>query len=358
MLITAAVAASATETTLTVTRATLPSFYPGAVEAVAQEEGDAVQVCILFETARVDDIIYELLSDVVGIDDFFLPVADWAAAIDQGYQSYLFNRLITEPVGVKQLLEEITQHNILLWWDERAQEVKLDTMIPRQVSGVVLNDTDDIMMDSVAVTDDIENRVSQVWVYTGIRSPIIDNTELKSYSTVNIRADLDAESRLEYGGSKIRQIFSEWLPTGNAVSSEIASRYLLNYKSTTKIISLIVDSKNDRTWTGQVLQANTQFVQDEFGRNKILQYRILEAKETLSAEGVSLKFMLSEQPTVFRFGMIAPDLNPEDAAAFPDYTPASQALKDRYAFIGYDDGTGPPPEAENFPDNTSPYQIV
>ena len=58
-------------------------------------------------------------------------VKEWQDTIDFGLENYLFTALITEPTPVKDLIKELTEHSILVWYDEREQKVKMDSIMCR-----------------------------------------------------------------------------------------------------------------------------------------------------------------------------------------------------------------------------------
>ena len=79
----------------------------------------------------------------------------------------------------------------------------------------------------------------------------------------------------------------------------------------------------------------------------------------ITQKGVKYQYVMAEEPGLIRTGVITPNDDPTiPANPFPDYTAASDSLKSQYMFIGYDDGSGPPPVAQNFPDGTEPYKII
>lgn len=346
--------------TLTVNRATLPSIYDDPEHTAEEHSAEStIQGCWYFDEVRIDDLVYFLLNTGAGIDASFLPLSDWQQVIDAGLQNYLLSALLTEALGVKQLLQEICELNILLWWDERDQEVQMDALIPGRVTAGPYTDDVNIVKDSVSVSKDVKSRLSQIWVIFGDRNPIRDRDKVSTYRRIETRSDLDAETPEEYGDSRVRRIWSRWLPLDKrSVAGEIGSRLLIEYRDTKTVLAMTLDPKDDDQWTGDLLLVETRYVQGIYGGAANLGYRILEVNEQLSMEGVRYKYVMQEAAQLQRIGVITPNEDPENPGnSFPDYTPASDALKNQYAFIGYDDGTGPPPEPLPFPDGTPPYQI-
>jgi hypothetical protein len=211
--------------TLTVTRGTMPSIYTGTMNAEEHSQDATVQHCYFYDEQDIDDVVKHLTVDTAGISSAYTPLTDWQTVVDFGLQSYKFSALITEPTGVKDLLEEVTQHSILLWWDEREQEISMDSLINRSQVGGPYDDDQHNVAESVNVARDDKGRVSQVWVAHGLRNPVLEMDELKNFESVKVSVDLDAEGANQYNQKKVRRIWSRFLPTSlGSVASEIANR--------------------------------------------------------------------------------------------------------------------------------------
>jgi hypothetical protein len=343
--------------TLTVVRAAMPSIYSGPMTAEEHEEESTVQHCYEFADTAIDDAVEYLLKDVAGISASYLDTTGWADVVAFGLQSYLLSALITEPTGVNDLLKEITEHTILLWWDEREQLVKMDSILNRPPDYGPFTDDDHIIADSVQVARSDKERISQAWIAYGHRNPVLELDELKNFNAVRVTADVDSESADQYNERKVRRVWSRFLPrTSKAVASEIANRLVNYYKETKKVITLTMDPKDDDAWTGDIIKVGTRQRQDAFGMTPLLDYRVLQVSEKLSAGDVKYQYVVqSTDRDAARIGVITPDTNPEDEPnTFPDYADATDTLKSRYAFICADDrGDG---EAGFSPDE-APYEI-
>ena len=359
MEVTAASNTAGDSWTLTVTRATLPSIYTLSPTAEEHDDESTVQPCWYFDAIRIDDLVYFLLNTGAQINSSFLPASEWEAVIDFGLQSYLFSALIIEPEGIKTLLDEITEHTILLWWDTRAQVIKMDSIINRKLDAGPFTDDDNIIDGSVAVSKDVEGRISETWISHGLRSPLEDTDKLQSYQRTDIAIDSDKESALEYGDVRVKSLMSRWMPLSlAAVASEIGNRLLNSYKLTKTVMQMGMDPKDDDIWTGNRIYVKTRYVQDQFGANLLGGYRIIETNEQISKSGVKYKYTMLSESALLRIGLITPDKEPDapgetpppGAPDFPDYPDASDALKNHYAFIAPDSGF--------FSDETQAYQIV
>lgn len=345
---------SAGSYTLTVTRASMPSVYTGTMTAEEHSEDSTVQHCYFYNAQEVDDIVNHLLVTTAGISSAYTPLTDWQSVIDFGLQSYTFSALITEPTGVNDLLDEITQHTIMLWWNERDQEIQMRSIIQLAQDYGPFDDTDNVIAESVSVVRDDKSRVSQVWVAYGLRTPVLEMDELKNYSAVKVSVDLDAESANEYNQKKVKRIWSRWLFLDKgAVASEIANRLLRQYKDTKHIITMDLDPKDDDAWTGDIVGLATRQVQDATGTTPTRDYRVLEVNEMFKGDAVQYSYTLQSVAGIngasaSRYGLIGPN-------TLTTYDVESEANKSKYAFVASDDrGDGDP----GFSPSDDPYLII
>jgi len=354
-----------------VQRSTAPDIYDDSLnEQVQHDVGAAIQPCYFFNEARVDEVLLVLLRDAALIEPGYLPVATWDLAVQEGgLDNYLMTALLTEPTGVNDLLVELSQHGVYMWWDEREQEVLIKSLITQDFDGDPYNENTDIISGSIQVTRDVKNRVSQVTFYFGLRFPTMDLEQKTSYSAWQAKRDLQAESPEEYGQKKIVEIFSRWLPSQKAATaSEIGTRLLRSYRDSKIILSMSLDPKDDDAWTGDVVGVVSALIQDSTGAPLSKNYLVLQVDEKIADSGVVYDYLMQGESTLRRAGVITPNQDidilqfdgddlytgPEllvvgDGTAFPDYDVASAALKARYAFIAPDSGV--------FDDGKPAYQI-
>ena len=341
--------------TLTVTRGTLPSAYSGTSDAEAHSAEATVQHCYFYNALEVDNIVENLLKDVAGIGASYLDTTGWQDVIDFGLQGYTFTALITEPTAVKDLLDEITEHTLLIWWDERTQKVKMDSIIRRANDYGPFDDDSHLIAGSVSVARDDKSRVSQFWMHYGLRNPTLEMDETKNYAVVKVSADLDAETVNEYNQSKIKKVFSRWLTLDNkAVASEIANRYVNDYRDTKHLITATMDPKDDDAWTGDKVSITTRQVQDRFGASVERSYRALQVKEKFQKGAPVYEYVFQSiggiydgsEPSIY--GLITPN-------SMSDYGSATLDEKSKYAFIAHNDRGD---SNAGFPPNERPYVII
>ncbi len=336
---------------ITVNRATMPNFYPiSAMESASHEKGATVQICKLYNGVRADIIIKDLLENFAGIaSSFFMP--NWLTFGATWLSDYVYYRLISEPKGVTELVDEICRNNIILWYDTREGLVKYDTLRPRtDAATLILSDNESIIEGTFKQQEERLSRRSQVWLHFGIRNPVLEADKLVNFQSVKIVVDTDSESEFAYNSISVIRIFNDWLPVPRGAFSiidskaqNILARSLAWHKDPKTIATLMLDMKDYSIWVGDVVDVDSQFIQDFNGKNKVTRFIVSEAKETLGANGPMYAYKLvstGEVRDVDRFGLIGPDDDPENPGNIPpDYLLATTTYKDTYAFIANDSAT-------------------
>jgi len=243
--------------------------------ATAQSAGDTAQLCLRYDSASVDDIIADLLETYAGVDPTFIPAADWASEITD-YIPGLLSALITEPVGVQDLIKEIGEQSPhSLFWDERDQEIKLVATKPPAANAATY--TGDSII-SLSTSDERDMRISTVFVYFGQIDPTKKLDERDNYAQTYVRAD--ATSIEQYGSTHIKTIFSRWISSVNkAAAVLLASRIGRRFAETPRSISYTVDSKDIGAWSGDTVGITHRDVPDFTGAPALQQFQITSVKE-------------------------------------------------------------------------------
>lgn len=354
MLASAITGHGTTTPSLTVTRASMPLWYDFSLNVATTHDAEAsVQPCWVLD-GMVYDIVYFLLNTVAGIDAAYLPLAEWAAEIDNGFQYLNFHTLLTGPMSVKDMLVEITKLNVLLWWDERSTVVRLKGFRFQQTNIADITDANNIIGESVGVSDDTAAITTQAWLFFDVNSPL-SNPDLQStYRITDVRANLEREDAAEFGAAYIKQNRTRWLNRGDAgTATSIGQTMVRQYQDIRKVLTWAMDPKDDRWWTGDTVSVSTKYILDENGEASPRNFLITQVDEAMTDAGVRYRYTAMEQFAFARLGLITPTL--DGASPFPDYTPSTPAQRLRYAFVAYDDrGDGQP----GFLDGTAAYQIV
>lgn len=338
-----------TSVTLTVVRANMPAIYDPLANVANAHAADAtVQPCHWFDHAPVYDIVYFLLNTVAGIPSSYLDFAGWKAYFDANFADYIFSAMLAEPADVKTLLTEITQLNVLLFWHDREQVVKMRALRYFQLLGPQINDAESIVSDSLSVTEDVKNLTTRSIFYYDVQWPLALMKELRSYRVVDVSANLDREDATQYGKPANRQITSRWLFRENAgLVRELGATFIRQYQDVRKAIQFTIDPKDDTRWTGDMVGVSSRYVQDENGDPIARNYLITEVAEIFDAGGIKLKCTAVELFSYWRTGVIGPN-------TLSTYSASPDSGKNHYAFISPNTPAGNP----LFADLTKAYQIV
>lgn len=330
--------------TLTVTRMSMPAWYDSSQNvAVAHAAGASVQPCWKFENAYIYDIVYYLLNTVAGISSTFLPLATWTAEISNGFQYLQLSTLLTEPHSVKDLLEELTQHGVFIFWNERTQQVLMRGVRFKQTLGATITDDTSIIAESVGVVDDTAALITQAWLYFDVTWPLANFDLFNSFRTVNVYADLSKEASTAYGKPSVDFTFSRWLPRSKAgVAASLTALKLKQYSDVRKLLTVTIDPKDDSYWVGDVVGVSTKYVQDFYGRPAVKNYLITQAEEVFNGVSYTIKLTMAEQFSFVRIGNISPN-------GIPTYSLASSDQVIKYAFASPNSGV--------FSDGSKAYQI-
>lgn len=335
---------------ISIDRATMPSQYDSSKNIpAAHNDAATVQICWEFDNAMVYDIVYYLLFNVASMPSAYLPYSTWKEGIDANFPDLSFSTLLTDPIAVKDLLTEITELSVLLWWHERDQVVYLKGLRFEQTHEAQIEDQDNIIGDTLSVTEDQKSLATQFWTFYDITWPLANPKLLSSFRIVDVRADLEKESADEYGLPSIREVRSRWLNgSDSGIVSEVGGTMIRQYSDVRKVITFNLDPKDDNYWVGDTVGISTKYVQDEDGNAVAKNYLITQSVETFNGAGVQINHTATELFSFVNIGNIAPN----DVSQ--PYSSALQDDKNKYAYICYNSIGGNPPV---FLDGSPAYQI-
>lgn len=313
---------------------TLTGLSRGAegTEADTHDEEDRVQLCLEYDQKRVDDIIFELLTDYGSVPANYINRNDWAAEYDVWLNQYSLSTIIAEPTGVTTLVGELSEQCIFsLWWDERFRQVRLEAIKPASDAPVLFNDNQNFIAGSTALKAKAKERISQIWFFYGLRDPTERTDSEQNFSRIYIRADAAAESANEYGDQKIRKVFSRWLSTEAQVINASA-RLLSRFRDVPRYLNVNVDAKDRESWTGDVVDVETRAVVDETGATQRSRWQIISAEESELGHQMEYKLQVYEYGIGDKFGAWMEN----DA---PDYSDATDTEKAEGGWWANNQGT-------------------
>lgn len=310
-------------------------------ETSTHSAGDSVQQTFYVDNERVDKAIERILRYQDYVPASFIPTADWDAEATRWAASMFLSSEIIEPTGVNTLISEIVQLGVSVWWNRQAQEIGFKINRPPD-EDTVFDFNDQANIRSIELDDRDDKRLTDIYIYSDIKSPIEDEDSGKSYNRVRGIIDVDARSANEFNDSKIRQIYMRWLGPGNDSFLRVVGTRLLNrFRWSPSFYKFRVTYDPDLELT-DVIRVNSRIHQDETGANedKLMQAVSIKYDKPKHEMVVTAQTYQFDQ----KYALIAPN-------ATPVYTSASDAEKATYGFFA-DDVT------EELSDGSPAYQFI
>lgn len=312
--------------------------------AASHALGDAVQACKYYNARNVVDICKDQIARHARIDATYIPTADWVTEKDTWFSGHNLTALITEPTGVKTLLDEISEQMMLfMWWDSINQEIKLKAIAPPTAASLTLTDGANFV-GTPSVKTIPNDRKSRVVIFYNPRNPL-NFKAVKDFDSVYGDIGNDSESADQNGDIRLKVIYARWI-TSDSVAVTTGSRLLNQFKATPKTITFIMDAKDTDSQTGDFVNLDTRQLQGETGANEVTLARILSVEElTKDAPGTHFKYIA--QPSVFA-GRYAKIMSSGSSSV---YSSATNAEKESGAYIAASGGA-------DFADGGSGYKIA
>lgn len=222
---------------------------------------DAVQICLYYRNT-LPNIVYDILVNYADVSTAYLNKSAWdgeAALFLPGF----YETLITEPVGTKDLLKELTeQAPHYLYWDERTNKIEMVAVKQPPDNSQVITDEANILEGSVKVSDKNDMRISRVIVNFGQIDPTKKLDEFSNYRQAYVRVDPDSE--VNYGTSKLKTIYSRWINNSNkAAAIRLAARIGRRFAKSPRMVTFNLDAKDSDVWTGSPVRINTADILNE-----------------------------------------------------------------------------------------------
>lgn len=293
--------------------------------AAAHSLGDTFQVALKITNQRVDDTIYNLLTTYAKVPAAFCPLAsEWAPEITKWMSSVLLTTTITKPTGVAQLVGELADIGVSVWWDDVNQKVKLLATHP-VADELIIPVSDNLDIKSITQEDFDEDRITQVHFYTKQSDPTKDYKDKNNYDRLNVLVDTEAESINAYNDTKVREVFCRWLNSGaDAIVRTLSLRLLRRLNTPPVHYTIVLDAELKDINLADVIELDSRVSTDATGLpvKKLLQViRRTEKKSGHEVEVEAQSFRYDGQ-----YGKIM-------ANGSPVYSAASKTQKDNGAFF-------------------------
>ena len=252
-------------------------------EASAHSQFDTVQRVLSYVDTPFSDIIYDLLTVWGGIDPSFITKADWDTEFSSWRATFTFTGYVTAPEKITSLLGELCLQSVSnIWWDERIQKIILRAQRP-DFRPVTMTEDSNILAGSLAIKEKPEDRVSQVWVYYGLRNWADSASDKTKYSKSAVF--IDVNKQIQYGGEvATRELTCRWIQTG-ALANNLASTYLERFKDVRREVTFEVSAQDsERFWTGD--SANIEhFLDVDFSGDPRIGNWLITSAEAVTPNG-------------------------------------------------------------------------
>lgn len=305
---------------------------PYTTEQESHDEGDRVQRCRLLQ-GRPIDVFQELLEDFAGLPSAYIPFTEWETEHTTFLAGLTVQRLVVEPEGVNDLLDELIGQSMTwsLWWRETEQTIGYRALRPPDTDDVVdtLTDDDHLVADSIDVVDEPERLINQVHALYGQRDPTQNKDEIGNYRLGLIEIDDDSQSAREVNEEREHVIFARWHPPSNKSQvARISRRLLASRVRNLQSIEFEVTKKDDLK-TAEFCNLNTIWLRDALGAPRDVRVQIMR----VSNDGDTNRYTAREDSFLGRYGRWAP-------AALNGLTWANATEEQREQYLFWSDASG------------------
>lgn len=291
------------------------------------------------------DVIEDLLGTYAGIDAGFMPVADWQDEFQTWLSTLRLTRTIPQPRPVRELLSEIMNFGLFLWWDEVDAEFKVKVSRPAAYGEAVptVDDDSNVLERSGTVSTLDDQRLTEVSIYDAIKEYDGSVSDAENFRNINVEFDPRAASANEGGQRQALEIYQPWLGQDGAAQTSVitAGRLLARYRDAPTQITFEADVKDRANLRpGGLVYITTRLIQDQFGAPVSTFFEITSAEEVKASSRIRVTAQSGIGQGLFGF------FKPSGAVV---YGSATDAEKD--AGVYFSDGTN------DFPDGRAPYEF-
>lgn len=290
---------------------------------------DLVQICGVLDNLTFNQAIRAILVDN---QPEFVPFIDetaWQTENDTWLSGTTIGRVvISRPTGKSELVGEICQLGVIVWWDAVSQQIiyKVNAPLNLDEEYIPVGDEANIIEGSPDVDRANDQRASAIWIYHGVRDWTDDALAARNFNKLEIATVADNL----YGQEAYKEIWSRWFGReGDDTSTGIiAERLLARFRDTPNIVTGTLDVK-DRSFVsaGARILVESYILQDVDGAILAEPMQVSMAEYTDNR----VRFKAETYRLDARFGFWM-----DDGTAPADYISATPEQRRRGAFWGDD----------------------
>lgn len=293
----------------------LTGVVRGALETTADEHSidDGMQRVGHYSDILYWQMVYDLLSNHTTIPVSLIPYAtDWTSEGESWLSTLAGTGTFTESRPVLGICAEAMRDGMFsIWWDDRAQEIKM--LANRQPGAVSQNLTERNAIAASAIKRMPDDRRTRVTIYYDRRDPTESLTESRNYRKQRIRIDGETEGSF-FADSTVRNLiwYSPLLRTDlNAIL--VQASFLQRYRTTPRYLDLTLAYKNADLSIGDVIYVESHDEIDTLGNPKTEAWQVIEWEEL--DPGFSYRVLVQSFILYDRPGFIMSNTAPSFASA-------------------------------------------
>jgi len=286
---------------------------------------DTFQQSIVYENARIDEVIGDLLQNYTSIPSEYIPTEEYAAEAQRWAALTLINTTISKPTPVAELLGELSEIGASIWWEDVARKVKFKMQHPIDLNEVVNSYTEDNAIKSIVQEDRDEERITQVHFYSVQSDPTKGVKDKSNYDTIVVTFDPDSENENNHGESRVREVFCRWLNGANEQAIRVISlRLLQRFRKAPVYQTVTLDAKDSDLSLTDVIDLTSRVTTDDTGKPVANRTEIVEKTEIKYGHEIKITCQAYNYEDYYGFIM-------ENSA--PVYGSATETQKDRGCYL-------------------------
>jgi hypothetical protein len=289
--------------------------------------GDTVQICAVWNSVSIIDVLDELLVTGSGIPSSYIPTADWTVERDTWMQNSNVTGILMKPESVLKVIGELSECFMFdIWWESDTSTIRMKALSPEPPGQTInlLTEKKNIKKDSVKIARKSKDRFTEVRIAYN-KADFSEKNDPEQFQTWHVSADINRASADKYGTNSIKVILCRWFDSP-ALASKLSGRTLARFSDTPEIITFELDQKDHgKVEVSGRVAINSWQLQDFTGGNEQREYQVIEINES---KNPSHSFMVKAFSSAFsgRYWFIAP-------AGAPNYSAATELEKASMAFI-------------------------
>lgn len=303
--------------------------------AASHNVNDTMQQTYSVRLARIDTVLYELLTEYTDIDPSYIALSDWQDEVDRWAPNLDLTADICKPEGVAKLIGELMVLGVSIWWDDVSQKIRLRINRPEDAVNVT-NVSDRNQILSIKQEDKNDKRITRV-SFSLVQIDPTKALNKDNFLQTRVLVDVDAEVEFNYGDVKTREILCRWLNHGDTGIVRVLSKRLLNRFNRQPVQYVIELDNDDAVDLVNVLQLSSRVASDEAGKPLAQLMQVIQIDDVKTGHKVKVtaqKFQFDQRYAYFT----------ENTRPVYDSSTSEQRARGAYWSDGtnlFSDGSGP-----------------